>query len=371
MKTLYVGLISGTSVDGIDAVLADFADGGCRVVGAGTFEFDPQLRSRIESLIGSSAPSWEQLGSLDIELGQKFAEACMVLLERLGVHAADVAAIGHHGQTVHHSPRRPYPFTIQIGDPSTVAARTGITTVADLRRYDMAVGGQGAPMVPAFHEWLLRDDRESRVVLNLGGIANITTLTPGAAVLGFDTGPANTLLDAWTARHRGSPYDAGGQWAAAGTVAPALLEALRSEPWFAMQPPKSTGRELFNLRWLAERAGPLISTLAAEDVQATLAELSAVTVAEAIRSAAPQCQRIIVCGGGVNNADLLARLRRLCPSVIESSAEHGAAPEWMEGLAFAWLAMRRLQGMPGNIPSVTGAHEPVILGGIYSGKAYR
>ena len=371
LSDLYIGLISGTSVDGIDAVLGNFADDRCEFIGAQTFEFEPHWRRQIESLIDTPTPSWTALGRLDVELGRQFAAAALAVLQRHNVAPSDVAAIGHHGQTVHHAPSGSRPFTIQIGDPNTVAARTGITTVADLRRYDMAVGGQGAPLVPAFHDWLLRDDAERRVVLNLGGIANITTLLPGEPVLGFDTGPASTLLDAWIARHRGAAFDAGGAWAAQGDVHRPLLDSLLGEPWFAAPAPKSTGRELFNLRWLAERAGPLAGSVAAVDVQATLAELTAVSIGAAIRGAAPRCERVIVCGGGVHNTDLMQRLQRCCPCPLESSQAHAAAPEWIEGLAFAWLATRRLRGLPGNIPSVTGAHEAVILGGIYSGKAHR
>jgi anhydro-N-acetylmuramic acid kinase len=268
---------------------------------------------------------------------------------------------------VHHSPLGRHPFTLQIGDPNTVAARTGITTIADLRRYDMALGGQGAPLVPAFHNWLLRSATEPRVVVNIGGISNITTLIPDAPILGCDTGPGNTLLDAWIGRHRGQSFDAAGEWAAQGRVCEPLLGTLLEDPWFGRPMPKSTGRELFNLRWLEERLRSF-TDLAPEDVQATLAELTAVSIAHAIQVAAPECQRLIVCGGGAYNEHLMKRLSARMQCKTESSLAHGAAPEWVEGLAFAWLARARLAGIPGNVPSVTGAHEHAVLGGIYSGS---
>jgi anhydro-N-acetylmuramic acid kinase len=367
VSKLYIGLISGTSVDGIDAVLARFDQSSLELVGAHTFPWETNLARRIDALIATSAPSWRELGTMHIETGRAFAAAALALLEQSAVAASEVAAIGHHGQTVHHAPDGPQPFTIQIGDPNTVAARTGITTVADLRGYDMAAGGQGAPLVPAFHDWLLRSDTETRVVVNIGGIANITTLVPNAPVRGCDTGPGNTLLDAWIRRHRADRYDGHGKWAAAGSVSEPLLATLLAEPWFDLPAPKSTGRELFNPDWLDAQLTRLTVQPSPVDVQATLTELTAVSISTAIARMAPQCQRIIVCGGGVFNDHLMARLREHCGTTIESSADHGVAPEWVEGLAFAWLARARLAGQPGNVPSVTGARQHVVLGSIYSG----
>lgn len=368
MNELYIGLISGTSVDGIDAVLARFDGGRCALINAIAAPFDAELRQGINALIDSTTPSWQQLGSLDVEIGEAFAKAAIELLEHAETSPQDVTAIGHHGQTVHHSPVGSHPFTLQIGDPNIVAARTGITTVADLRRYDMALGGQGAPLVPAFHDWLLRSNSERRVIVNIGGIANITTLIPDEPIRGCDTGPGNTLLDGWTARNLGQPVDTAGRWAAAGHVCEPLLERLLEEPWFALAPPKSTGRELFNMRWLDDRLATLGAPVAPVDVQATLAELTAVSIARAIDAAAPGCERAIVCGGGVHNDDLMQRLRRHGHWLVESTLEHGVEPDWIEGLAFAWLARARLLGIPGNVPSVTGAHESAVLGGIYSGR---
>jgi len=365
---LYIGLISGTSVDGIDAVLARFDDRRCELICGLTANFDGDLRTRLDTLINSSAPSWPQLGSLDVELGEAFANAALDLLRQCDTLPSEVTAIGHHGQTVYHSPSGRYPFTVQIGDPNTVAARTGITTVADLRRYDMALGGQGAPLVPAFHDWLLRSETERRVIVNIGGIANITTLIPNAPVLGCDTGPGNTLMDAWICRNLGRLVDTDGRWAAQGSINEQLLDTLLEDPWFARSLPKSTGRELFNLRWLDEKLARCATKIPPVDVQATLAELTAVSIIRTIEIAAPDCERAIICGGGVHNEHLMRRLRENARYAVESTQQHGAAPDWIEGLAFAWLARARLLGLPGNVPSVTGAHEHAVLGGIYSGR---
>jgi anhydro-N-acetylmuramic acid kinase len=369
VKSLYIGLISGTSVDGIDAALARFDTASLEFIGARAQPYEPDLARRINTLIATSTPAWQELGTLHIEIGRAFAAAALALLEGHGIAPSDVAAIGHHGQTVHHAPNGPSPFTVQIGDPNTVAALTGITTVADLRGYDMAVGGQGAPLVPAFHDWLLRSATEHRVILNIGGIANITTLSPGAPTRGCDTGPGNTLLDSWIQQHRAQPYDDKGRWAAHGTVSQPLLSALLADPWFALPAPKSTGRELFNRVWLDAQLSKLDAAVSPVDVQATLAELTARSITDCIARTAPQCQRIIVCGGGAFNDDLIARLGKHGGAIIQTSAEHGVAPEWVEGLAFAWLARARLAGVPGNVPSVTGARRRVILGSIYSGTS--
>lgn len=367
MSKLYIGLISGTSVDSIDAVLARIGNSSVELVGARSHDWPPQLQQRINALIAAPAPDWRELGALHIEIGKEFADAALALLAGCHVEPDEVSAIGHHGQTVYHAPDGPAPFTLQIGDANTVAARTGITTIADLRGYDMAVGGQGAPLVSALHNHLLRRETEARVVLNIGGIANITTLLPDSPIRGCDTGPGNTLLDAWTRRHRGDRFDDRGQWAATGNVFEPLLKTLLSEPWLTLPAPKSTGRELFNEAWLDRGLAGVPCAIEAEDVQATLAELTALTIADCISRTAPSCERIIVCGGGVNNEHLIARLRRHCGVTVESTAKHGVAPEWIEALAFAWLARARLNEIPGNVPSVTGAHQPAILGSIYLG----
>ncbi|HEX7081731.1 MAG TPA: anhydro-N-acetylmuramic acid kinase [Gammaproteobacteria bacterium] len=369
MTELYVGLISGTSVDGVDAVLVELGTSSFAVRAAETRPFPQNLRNRIAALIDRPETSLAELGALDVALGQFFADSALAVIASAGVAPADVVAIGHHGQTVFHKPEPPEPFTLQLGDPNVIAARTGITTVADFRRLDVALGGQGAPLVPAFHAWRFADRRENRVVVNIGGIANVTMLPAGGPVTGFDTGPGNTLLDRWIERMNGSAYDRDGAWAAGGRVDRALLESLQSDPYFAAAPPKSTGRERFNLAWLLDHLGRRGETLAPRDVQATLAELTAATIADAIRREAAGAQRLIVCGGGAHNADLLARLGRRSGLPVETTARYGVPPDWVEGAAFAWLAHARLRGLPGSVAAVTGARREAVLGGVYCGAS--
>lgn len=367
---LYVGLISGTSADAIDAVLASFDPSPC-VHAAIALRFAPALRERVLALARSDARvSLEELGTLDVELGHAFADATMQLLQEANVHPRAVRAIGSHGQTVRHGPLSEAPFTLQLGDPNVIAERCGITTVADFRRRDMAAGGQGAPLLPALHAALFGLAGRPRIVLNLGGIANITALPDHAAqpVRGFDTGPANCLMDAWIARQRGLACDVGGAWAAQGNVDSQLLDTLLREPYFAMPPPKSTGREVFNLDWLDRHLAG--HTYAAIDVQATLLELTARSVAQAIRAYAPHADEVLVCGGGVHNPPLMAALNRsLLPLPVRSTQLLGINPDFVEATAFAWLAKCRLEGIPGNLPEVTGARGGRVLGAIYFGLA--
>jgi anhydro-N-acetylmuramic acid kinase len=323
--------------------------------------------------------SLDELGQLDVELGRAFAEAASTLLHRSGIPAAKVRAIGSHGQTVRHGPIGDVPFTLQLGDPNTIAERTGILTVADFRRRDMAAGGQGAPLLPALHAALFRDPTRSRVVLNLGGIANITTLPadPAAPVRGFDTGPANCLLDAWATRHLQKPRDEGGQWAAEGQVDQDLLQHLLGDPYFALPPPKSTGRELFNLDWLQQQlaahcAVREVAEPAPVDVQATLMALSVRSVADAILAHGADANDVLVCGGGVHNSELMRLLGlALAPRWVTSTGALGVDPDYVEVTAFAWLAMQRLAGLPGNLPSVTGASGERVLGAVFAGAGLR
>ncbi len=380
MSRLFLGLISGTSADGIDAALvrfeSDAPDARCGLVLGRTYSWDDALRARLVELgQGGEARSLDELGTLDVQVAEGFADAALALLREAGVSAGDVAALGSHGQTVRHRPAGAafdgkHPFTWQMGDPHRIAERTGITTVADFRRRDVAAGGHGAPLLPALHAALLHDAHEDRAVLNLGGIANLTLLPAQGAVRGFDTGPANALLDAWCQRHTGAAFDADGAFAARGTVDDALLRALLDEPWFAQPPPKSTGREQFHLDWVQARLRD--TPRRPEDVQATLLELTAATVADALRATQPQTRRVLVCGGGVHNPALLARLAARMPgAVVESTAAHGVDPDFIEAMGFAWLARETLAGRPGNLPSVTGAKGPRILGAIHpvSGKS--
>jgi anhydro-N-acetylmuramic acid kinase len=367
MGKRYLGLISGTSLDGVDAVIAEFRARRCRVIAARTTAYPPPLRERLQALITAPTAALRELGAVDVALGRFFGECALGIVGEAGLAARDIAAIGHHGQTVYHEPHGAEPFSMQLGDPHSVAALTAITTVADFRRRDMAHGGQGAPLVPAFHDWLWRAPQETRVVLNIGGIANVTVIRPGQPIVGFDTGPGNTLLDAWTRRCRARPYDDGGRWAATGSVDADLLRHLLREPYFALRPPKSTGRELFNLPWLERHLGGAGDPRAPEDVQATLAELTAATITAALAEQGLRDYRLIACGGGAYNADLMARLSRHSGRSVESTADYGIAPDWVEGAAFAWLARARLRGVAGNVPSVTGARQAVVLGSVYYG----
>jgi anhydro-N-acetylmuramic acid kinase len=365
MADLYIGMISGTSIDGVDAVLAEFRDRRCHIMAATTTAYPDALKVRIGTLIAEPTVTLLELGSLDVSLGQFFADCALELIAKAGLKPSDVTGIGHHGQTVYHHPAGPSPFTMQIADPNTIAIRTGITTVADFRRLDVAFEGQGAPLVPAFHEWLMRSDDETRVIVNIGGIANITVLEPGTATTGFDTGPGNTLLDLWVQTVRGDPYDAGGAWASQGSVDSELLAALLDEPYFSAPPPKSTGRERFNASWLDARLAGVAERPAARDVQATLAELTARTVAESIARATRRCDRVVVCGGGAHNRHLMTRLAEHTGNRIETTNEYGIHEDWMEGAAFAWLARQRLANDVSNLPSVTGARGQLSLGGVY------
>lgn len=363
---LYLGLMSGTSADGIDAALVQFpAEGGCRFVEGLTHPWDPAIRAELVALgEGGELGSLDTLGRIDAQIGITFAAAANRLLEQAGVRPAQVRAIGSHGQTARHRPLADPAFTCQLGDANRIAELTGITTVADFRRRDVAAGGHGAPLMPAFHLAMLGTADEDRAVLNLGGIANLTLIPRVGTPRGFDTGPANALMDAWCERHTGTPFDADGAFAASGQVDEALLEHWRAEPWFALPPPKSTGREQFHLEWAEAALGD--HPRAAADVQATLLELTAVTVADALLAHLPGAKRVLVCGGGVRNAQLLRRLSARLPGlVIESSAVHGLDPDYLEAMGFAWLAQRTLLGLTGNLPGVTGASGPRILGAIH------
>ncbi|GMV29987.1 MAG: anhydro-N-acetylmuramic acid kinase [Rhodanobacteraceae bacterium] len=367
---LYVGLISGTSADAIDVALVKF-DPCPRLVAASAAAYPAALRSRVLALARVTAEiDLDELGMLDVELGGAFADAAIGLLKREGIAPASVRALGSHGQTIRHKPSLAAPYTLQLGDPNVIAERTGIMTVADFRRRDIAAGGQAAPLVPGLHAALLSDPAHHRVVLNLGGIANITVLPrdPSEPVTGFDTGPANCLMDAWSQLNRGIGCDVGGTWAAQGRVDEALLAQMLDEPYFAQTGPKSSGREVFNMDWLKRQLQGHARPMAPADVQATLLALSAKSIAAAIRRDAPLASEILVCGGGVHNAELMRVLGgELAPLPVVSTATHGIDPDYVEAMAFAWLARQRLLGLPGNRAEVTGARGPRVLGAIYSG----
>lgn len=363
---LFLGLMSGTSMDGIDAALLRFGDRSCETLTARAHPYPAALRDQLLALRDDPGSiGIDQLGRLDTAVGCAFRDAAISLLEESAFEAQDVCAIGSHGQTVRHQPNGEYPFTLQIGDPNIIARGTGITTVADFRRRDLAAGGQGAPLAPAFHRWLFGGDDQPRAVLNLGGFANLTLLpADGSEVSGFDVGPANSLMDAHIRLRKKKPYDRDGAWARRGQVLEALLGRLCADEFFQRAPPKSTGFEHFNLGWLEDRLSG--EQLAAQDVQATLMALTVRTIAEALRRHAPDTREVLICGGGVHNTELVRQLTEaLAPARLDSTAAAGLDPDWVEAAAFAWLASRTLARLPGNLPAVTAASTPEVLGGVY------
>jgi anhydro-N-acetylmuramic acid kinase len=308
-----------------------------------------------------------ELGQLDTSVAREFALAAEQLLRANNLPASAVRAIGSHGQTVLHQPRGEAPFTLQIGDPNTIAERLGIDVVADFRRRDLAAGGEGAPLMPAFHAAAFGIAGERSAVVNIGGIANVTQLAADGSVTGFDTGPGNCLLDTWARRHLSHAYDSNGAWGATGTVRAELLARFLSEPYFSRPAPKSTGRETFSDDWLDRALTGL--RIAAADVQASLSELTALSIAKGLEAGSgSDPKRVLVCGGGAFNADLMSRLSRVLPrSEVDTTAAAGFAPEHVEAAGFAWLAHRYVSGLSGNLPSVTGASHPVPLGALYRG----
>lgn len=360
--------MSGTSADAIDAVAASFGRRRIKILAARRAPLPPEIQSAIHALCAPGADEIDRSGALDVALGELFAQAALAAMNEAGLSRKDIAAIGSHGQTIRHRPHPPHRFTLQIGNPAVIAHGTGITTISNFRARDLAAGGQGAPLVPAFHAWLFQSPDEDRAIVNIGGIANMTVLPAGARkpVLGFDTGPGNTLLDAWVRRHLERPFDRDGAWAASGEANEALLDVLLADPYFKAPPPKSTGREHFHLAWLDQCLRVFGRAPFPQDVQATLALLTARSIAGAVERWAPRSRTVFVCGGGAHNAHLMQRLAsELGDRRIDTTARLGLPPDWVEAAAFAWLAMRTLEGKPGNLPSVTGAAAPVILGGVY------
>ena len=365
---LFVGTLSGTSVDGIDAALVRF---GARpeLIATHSLEFPTELKAELLALGRPGDNEIDRLGRADVALGRLFAHAVNGLLAKTGVTARDVRAVGSHGQTIRHRPGFDPAFTLQIGDPNVIATETGIAVVADFRRKDLALGGQGAPLVPAFHEAVFRTKENDRGVVNIGGIANLTALPadPSAPVLGFDTGPGNTLLDARARRVLGTPMDRDGAFAAGGRVVPELLRAMLAEPYFAQPAPKSTGPEQFSTAWLETHLAGLAEPPSDSDVQATLVVLTARSIADAIRAlplgAAPE---VFVCGGGARNPVLMRALRGELPgSEVATTDALGVGGDWVEAMAFAWLARQRVLGLSGNCPRVTGASRAAVLGAVF------
>jgi anhydro-N-acetylmuramic acid kinase len=359
---LYIGLMSGTSLDGVDAILAQFPQQNSAPLLLGThyLPYSPELRTRLLALHQPQADELHLAYILAQELAGIYAQSVHALLEKTATAPNRVAAIGCHGQTVRHRPESGY--TVQLVNGARLAELTGLTSIVDFRSRDIAAGGQGAPLVPAFHAAMLSNPKEHRVIVNIGGIANLTDLAPSGKVIGFDCGPGNLLLDAWAAQHLGRPIDENGAWAASGKVLPDLLDRLLAHEFFAAAPPKSAGREQFNLDWLR---GHLHGNETPQDVQATLLELTARGITAAAQAYCTGFDALYVCGGGAHNGALMKRLGTLASKPVRSTAALGMDPDWMEALAFAWLAKQCQEGKSGNLPAVTGASGARILGAIY------
>lgn len=370
---LYLGLISGTSMDAIDVALVDIDDdvehGRIELRHFVEMPYPPALRERLERVVQSRAAAIDEIGALHTALGQTFADLALQALAEAKMTPSEIRALGSHGQTIGHGIEGATPYTWQIADPHVIALRTGIRTVADFRAMDVAAGGQGAPLVPGFHRRLFqRNDRDVAVV-NIGGISNVSLLRRDSAaeLIGFDCGPGNTLMDLWAQRHLGTPYDVAGRWAATGQPHAGLLRRMLTDPYFAMPPPKSTGRELFHLTWLEQQLAAFDHPFLPVDVQATLARLTVTGIVDAIERYLPDCRDIVVCGGGARNDALLKLLSGAVGNsrIVETSDARGWPSGAIEACTFAWLAARRLAGVPGNVPSVTGATMPVLLGAVY------
>jgi anhydro-N-acetylmuramic acid kinase len=367
--SLYAGIMSGTSLDGIDVAIVDIADdNSLNLVAAEVFPYSAQLKQQILTLITTGQSSVQSLGELDIALGQAYAEALNTLLKNHNIKAQQLLAVGCHGQTVFHAPNAAHPFSLQLGNGNVIAAKTGVKTVNDFRQADIEQGGQGAPLVPAFHHALFTHAEHHRVIVNIGGISNITTLPADQqqTVLGFDTGPGNVLLDSWIQLHQGKDFDKDGQWAAQGTVHQPLLDALLAEPYFSQAIPKSTGRELFNLSWLKQHIQATVPNITPIDVQATLLALTAQSISDAIQAYAADSKAVYICGGGARNTQLMQSLASLMPHrSVETTEALGLHPDWVEACAFAWLAKQRIENNTGNLPAVTGANRACVLGAVY------
>ena len=366
MDKLFLGVLSGTSLDAIDVATFKFTATTASLQHSLSYPIPLAIKQACLQLSEIGVCKIEELGMLDSSMGLLFADAVMALLQQYNIPTQLIAAIGSHGQNICHQPKLPRPFTLQIGDPNIIAATTGITTVADFRRLDIALGGQGAPLAPGFHAAVFRSTAVDRVIVNIGGISNITVLPcdSSASIAGFDIGPGNCLMDAWTTLHFNLPYDQDGKIATSGTPVPTLLQHLRNDPYFTLAPPKSTGREYFNLAWLNKYLAQLQQPPSPADVLATLLQLTSASISAAIKSCKLQAE-IYLCGGGVYNTALLTALAADLGQAPLLTSALGIAPDWVEAGLFAWLARQRLLGLPGNVPSVTGARQSAPLGGVW------
>ena len=371
MPELYIGLMTGTSLDGIDASIVEFKDGQINLLDFNYFPYENDIKKEILHLSQPDTPILlKKYGATDTLLGSLFAKACNTLLNHANIPPSAITAIGCHGQTIYHAPDISSAFSLQIGDPNIIAEETGITTIADFRRRDIAAGGQGAPLVPAFHRAIFEQHfdltKQNISIINIGGIANITYLT-SEKTIGFDIGPGNGLMDYWVQKNLNTPYDENGIWAKTGEINRKLVDHLKQDSYFKLDPPKSTGKEYFSPVWL-EKILTLFPNCNAENIQASLCQFSAETIAEAIQKYAPLTQQTLICGGGIHNKTLIESIKNNVDHSVLSSMNFGVNPDHVEAMAFAWLAKQTIHHMPGNITEVTGAKKPVILGGIYPSK---
>lgn len=364
----YVGVMSGTSVDGLDVAVVDMSTGVPRITESSTTALPDAMAAALVALNSPGEDEIDRAGACDAAFGEFIGRTVLACLETWRISPSDIRAIGCHGQTIRHRPDSTPAFTMQIGDPNRVAETTGIDTVADLRRRDMAAGGQGAPLAPLFHDALFRNGERHRIVVNVGGIANATMLPAASdAILGFDTGPGNALLDVWCRHCKGEPYDRGGVWASEGAVAPKFLKALQNDGFVSRAPPKSTGKELYDLDYVLRMSEPFGDR--PEDVQATLLEFTAWSIANAVERWGPGTGDVVICGGGRHNDALMRRLAANMPGYeILRSDDLDVDGDGLEAAAFAWFAYRTLSGQPSNVPTVTGAKGPRVLGAIYPGE---
>lgn len=368
MSELYIGLMSGTSMDGIDAALVEFKNNKITLLESVNQTIPADLKKTLQQLsLNSKDTNIDMLGEADTYLGKVFADAVKALLNKAHIDAKQIVAIGSHGQTIRHQPEAKHNFSMQIGDANRISYLSGITTVADFRRKDMAAGGQGAPLAPAFHREVFSSTKENRAVLNIGGISNLTYLPKDTeqTCFGFDTGPGNMLMDAWIQTHKEQSFDENGNWAASATANKELVKALMHDDFISMKPPKSTGREHYHLDWLQTQLKPF-KNLSADEVQASLCQFTCDSIAHAIEQNMPDIETLIVCGGGVHNTHLMSQLNRKLNGInIQPSDAFEISPDWLEAIAFAWLARQTMNNLPGNIPSVTGAKQELVLGAIY------
>lgn len=371
---LYLGMMSGTSLDGVDLALVDFFEKP-NLVASAFVPMPEDLRANLAELLKSGETSLQKLGEIDHHLGVLYADCVNDFLVKNQLEASQITAIGCHGQTVWHAPQGNFPFTMQIGDMNIVSARTGITTVGDFRRKDMAMGGQGAPLVPAFHEAVFARPNQFTVVLNIGGISNISVLDPKSETIGYDVSVGNALMDSWIEKHLGKRYDKNAEWAKTGEVISELLAEMLNEPFLQLPPPKSTGRELFNLAWLEKQFANLtakspassVANFKLEDIQYTLAEFTAQSITRELSQWKNEPNKVLlVCGGGARNPLLMERFNVLLPDWhVGTTNDYGVDVDYVEAAAFAWLAFQRMENLPSNMPSVTGASQAVSLGVIF------